>query len=228
MLTKTAELDIKALREGGFSPTDAEIVELNDLAIRIERGKDTTPANMPRVGFAGNVVLHEPTIGALEWWNNFGQDADILPEARITTYFFMLANARKLEFLTKFQTPKEIRKAVKEWRKNVDATQEELWRAMMWVKYGANEMKEQRDELVKTTIDNEEAMDALWYTVIAAAGALGVVPSDLRTCTHSELLATLIEANLYTRHPMKMSVAKDYIAYRQLLKKIEERGQNNG
>lgn len=228
MLTKTAEIDIKALRDGGFNPTDAEIVELNDLAIRIERGKDTTPANMPRVAFAGNVVLHEPTVGALEWWNNFGLDADMLPEARLMTYFYMLANARNLDHLNKFQTPKEIRKAVKEWKKRVDATDAELWRAMMWVKYGANEVKAERDAMVKTTMDNEEAMNALWYTVIAAAGALGISPDDLRTCTHSELLATLVEANLYARHPMKMSVAKDYIAYRQLLRKIEERGKDNG
>lgn len=65
MLTETAKNDLAALRAAGFSPTDEEIVKLNDLAIRIERGKDTTPANMPRVAFAGNVVLHEPTIGAI-------------------------------------------------------------------------------------------------------------------------------------------------------------------
>lgn len=65
MLTETAKNDLAALRQQGFKPTDEEVVALNDLAIRIERGKDTTPANMPRVAFAGNIVLHEPTVGAM-------------------------------------------------------------------------------------------------------------------------------------------------------------------
>lgn len=228
MLTETAKNDLAALRQQGFKPTDEEIVELNDLAVRIERGKDTTPANMPRVGFAGNAVLHEPTVGALEWWNDYGQDADMIPDARMMTYFFMLAHARSLDYLATLQTPKDIRNAVKKWKKHIAATDKELWRAMMWVKYGANEVKAEYDARVKSTIDSEEAMDALWYTIIAAAGALGVSPDDLKTCTHSELVATLVEANLYARNPMKMSIAKDYIAYRQLMKKIEERGKDNG
>lgn len=152
----------------------------------------------------------------------------MIPEARITTYFFMLAHARSLDYLAALQSPKDIRNAVKEWKKRVGATERELWRAMMWAKYGANEVRAEYDEAIKTTIDSEETMDALWYTVIAAAGALGVSPDDLKTCTHSELVASLVEANLYARNPMKMSIAKDYIAYRQLMKKIEERGREDG
>ena len=68
MLTELARQDLKALRAQGFNPTDEEIVALNDLAIRIERGQNTTPYNMPRIGFAGSCVLHEPTVGALQWW----------------------------------------------------------------------------------------------------------------------------------------------------------------
>lgn len=65
MLAETARLDLAALRAAGFSPTDEEIIKLNDIALRIEHGKDTTAVNAPRTAFAGNVVLHEPTIGAL-------------------------------------------------------------------------------------------------------------------------------------------------------------------
>lgn len=140
MLTKTVKNDLAALRQQGYSPTDEEVVKLNDLAIRIERGKETTPANMPRVGFAGNVVLHEPTIGALEWWHDFGRDSAWTNDGRLETYFFMLANARNLDYLETLQRPKDIRNAVKQWKKRIDATHQELWRAMMWVKYGADEV----------------------------------------------------------------------------------------
>ena len=98
----------------------------------------------------------------------------------------------------------------------------------MYVKYGAEEVRAEYDAKIRSSLESEEAMDAMWYTVIAAAGAIGVAPDDLKTCTQSELVAALVEANLYARNPMKMSIAKDYIAYRQLLKEIEQRGKDNG
>lgn len=70
-------------------------------------------------------------------------------------------------------------------------------------------------------------MNTLWMTVIASSGALGLSPDDLKTCTTSELVASLMQANLRARIPMKQSVAKDYIAYRQIMRKIEERGTHN-
>lgn len=181
MLTETARHDLAALRAAGYAPTDEEVVRLNDLAIRIERGKETTPANMPRVGFAGNVILHEPTIGALEWWQDFGKDAAWTTDGRLMTHFFMLAHARRLDYLNTLQRPKDIRAAVKKWQKMIDATQAELWRAAMWVKFGAEDARMELDRKIADSMANEETMDALWYNLIAAAGALGVAPADLKT-----------------------------------------------
>ena len=171
------------MRAAGYEPTDEEVIRLNDLAIRIERGKETTPANMPRVGFAGNVVLHEPTIGGIEWWNDFGKDAAWTNDGRLLTYFFMLAHARMIDYLSSLQKPKEIRTAVKKWKKSIDATTEELWRAMMWVKFGTEGIDEDMRKKVKGALDDEEAMDMLWFNVISSAGALGLTPSDLKTHT---------------------------------------------
>ena len=212
------------MRAAGYEPTDEEIIRLNDLAIRIERGKETTPANMPRVGFAGNVVLHEPTIGAVEWWNDFGRDAAFTSNGRLMTYFFTLAHARNLDFLNTLQKPKDVRAAVKKWKKSIDATQDELWRAMMWVKFGTEELEVEIQKKVEASIEDEEAMDEMWYRVIMSAGALGVLPNDLKTHTMSELIGSLVQANIHARIPMKQSVAKDYMAYRQLMRQIEDRG----
>ena len=233
MLTATAKNDLAALRQQGYTPTDEEIIRLNDLAIRIERGKETTPANMPRIGFAGNVVLHEPTIGAIEWWNNYGCDAAFTDSGRLLTYFFMLSNSRNVSYLNTLTTPKDIRKAVSKWKRNIDATDKELWRAMMWVKYGTEEIEIENQERINDSLQNEETMNTLWYNLIAAAGAIGVTPDMLKTQTQSELISTLIQANLHARIPMKTSVAKDYISYRQLIREIEdrcntERGDLNG
>lgn len=64
--------------------------------------------------------------------------------------------------------------------------------------------------------------------VIACAGALSVAPKDLMTNTQSELVSLLIQANLHARIPMRQSMAKKYIAYKQLIRQIEERGATNG
>lgn len=223
MLTKTAKNDIAALRASGFTPTDEEIIQLNDLALKIECGKDTTPANMPRVAFAGNVVLHEPTIGAIQWWNDFGQDASLSNQWRMFTYLFMLANAKNLEILDGLQTPKEINKAVKKWMKTVDATEDELWRALFYVKFGYEEPE------VKNEDTDENLCDKLWDIVCMTAGMMNVSPESLRTQTQSTLVKCLENSSLKAHLPMKRSVAEDYIKYRQLLRKIEDRGgKDNG
>ena len=228
MLSKIAKNDLEALRSAGYQPTDEEIVQLNDIAIRIERGKETTPANMPRIAVCGNAVLHEPTIGALQWWNDYGKDAAWSSDGRLMTYYFCLANARRLDLLSSLVVHSDIRKAVKEWKKKLQCTEDELWRGLCWVKYGDQSLEDNIDkDKIQTSIDDEQQMNAMWMTVIASSGALGLSPNDLKTFTQSELIGSLMQANLHARIPMKQSVAKDYIAYRQIMRKIEERGTHN-
>lgn len=227
MLTKLAEEDLKSLRKMGCEPTDAEIVELNDLAIRIERGKFTTPANHPRIGFANDVVIHEPTIGALEWWNDYGKDAFIINRWRLYCYFFCLHHSRNLDILDKLHDRESIKTAVKKWVKTLNCTEVELWRAVLWVKFGDCEpYKITQDDYISNTLKNEQKMDLLWATVIAASGYTGLNTEELKTLTQSELYSTIIQSNLHAKIPMKNSIAEDYISYTQLLKKIEERHLN--
>ena len=229
MLTKLAEEDLKSLRKMGCEPTDAEIVELNDLALRIERGKFTTPSNHPRIGFANNVILHEPTIGALEWWSDYGKDAFILSKWKMYCYFFCLYYARNLEVLDKLHKPKDIKTAVKKWVKTLDCTDAELWRALIWVKFGDNELqKTEQEDYINNTLKDEKKLDLMWATVIATSGATGITPKDLKTLTQSEIVSILIQSNLHAKIPMKNSIAEDYISYTQLLKKIEERSLKDG
>ncbi len=222
MLSPLAKSDLAALRLAGFEPSDEEIIRLNDLALAIERGKETTPANHPRYAFAGTTVLHEPTVGALEWWLQFGKDSAITNDARLLTYFFMLANSRHVAYLQTLQNPADIRKAVKEWKKRVDATVEELWRACLYVKHGEDSAGGKPE--IHSSLDNDEQLDLLWRDLIAAAGALHVSPDDLKTCTHSALVDSLLQASLFAHVPMKKSIAEDYIAYRKLIREIEDRG----
>lgn len=231
MLSALAKSDLERLRRAGFSPTDEEIVRLNDLGVRIERGKNTTVANMPRIAFAGNVVLHEPTIGAIVWWHNFGRDASWTTRGKLDTYYWTLANATDPEAFDGLEDAAEIRRRVRQWKRKVFATEGELWRALLWVKSGETVNVEgekvegpQATKHETSSIEDDELIDNLWSSVIAAAGALSLRPQDLRTVTRDTLTELLIAANLHAKIPMKTSVAKDYIAYRQCLKEIESRG----
>lgn len=225
MFSELAKQDLIALRQQGFRPTDEDVIKLNDLALAIERGKNTTPANMPRIGFAGNVILHEPTIGALIWWNQYGVEATTNVKQKMLTYYFMLANSRQLDVLNKLEKPHDINKAVKKWSRTIDATDAELWRALWYVKYG---YENPDSEITGKEPDDDEMLDSLWALVCSASGMLNLPPEELKTQTRSTLTTLMIKASVKAGCPLKCSVANKYIAYKRLLKEIEDRGKNNG
>lgn len=225
MFAKLAQHDLERLRAAGYTPTDAQVIRLNDLAVRIERGKNTTAANMPRIAAAGNVTLYEPTIGAIEWWHNFGRDAAWTTRGRLNIYYWMLAHATDPGAFYKLEKPSAIRRTVRLWLKGVFATEGELWRALLWVKSGEHADDESPRRALDSTIEEDETMDRLYSAVIAASGALSMRPEDLRTVTTDTLTSLLIAANLHAKIPVRTSVAKDYIAYKLCLKDIENGGR---
>lgn len=226
MLAKMAEIDLQKLRASGFNPTDAEIVRLNDLAVRIERGKHTTVANMPRTGCAGNVVLHEPTIAALEWWHQFGRDAAWTTRGKLNVYYWMLAHATDPDAFEGLEDARSIRRAVRHWLRKVFATDGELWRALIWVRSGENPIAEDdRPASVTDSVIDDETFNHVARLTIAAAGMLGVAPKDLKCETLPTLVALIARATQNSKTPMKQSVAKDYIAYQRTIRGIESHGR---
>lgn len=196
MLAQTAKIDLAALRAAGYKPTDEQVIRLNDLALRIERGQETTPENHPRIAFAGNAVLHEPTIGAIEWWMSFGKRAANDPEDLLHIYFFMMAHARKLKVLEELETPEDIMKATKAWMKRVEATDSELLRAMIWAKCGDGDVPQPKSSLA-SSLDSDTSLDLAYANLIAAAGLTHMLPDDLKTLTNSALTSMLVKVAAY-------------------------------
>lgn len=222
MFSELAKNDLKRLRDEGYSITDEEVVALNDLAVQIEAGKETTVANHPRFAFAGNVVLHEPTVGALEWWWSYGNDAAWTTKGKLNTYYFMLAHARDVELLAPLQKPSDINKAVKIWLKSVNATDGELFRALMYVKHGTEYVEEEPNKKTE-----DDGLDSIWNLLLLCSGQMGVKPDDLKTCTQTELMH-LIKHSAKAGLQIKPSIAKQYIKYQMLVKQIESRGKEHG
>lgn len=226
MISELAKQDLKALRDGGYSPTDEEVISLNELAVQIECGKNQTCLNSPRIAFCGQsgIVLHEPTIGGMLWWFEVGRDASDDPKFQMMTHFYMLANCRRLDVLNSVQTKKEVVDSVKKWMKTIDATEAELWRAMLYVK--------RYDELAEDIKPDshkweDDELDRLWAKLIRVSSITGITPKDLMCNTDSQLVSLLMESSLHNHIQYKRSVADLYIRYRELIRAIESRGTSS-
>ena len=223
MLSKMAKNDLMSLREQGYQPTDEEIIKLNDLALKIERGKETTPANMPRIAVVGNVVLHEPTVGSIQWWENFGKNASYSDEMKMMVYYWTLTYATEVDYLNKFKSHREIFKEIKNWSKKLTCTEEQLWKGLLWVKFGGDN-ENPNDQKIKEILDDEQTMNYIWSIVLKVSSSTGIKVEELMTRTQTELSYMLVQSYILAHIPIKQSVADNYIAYRMLIKKIEERG----
>lgn len=228
MISEMARIDLARLRKAGYQPTDEQVIKLNDLALRIEMGKDGSIVNAPRVAHVGNVNLFEPTLAMLDWWHNFGRDSFILTRWRMNAYYFALANARNVELLSSLTDTRAIRRAVKRWAAQVYATDAELWRALLYVKRADGDASGPLGEVDLTvgSAEDDETINRIFAQIIACAGLMHVAPADLKTETPSTLLALLIKASRGTTEPLKMSTAKDYIAYQRVIREIEKHGSN--
>ena len=61
--------------------------------------------------------------------------------------------------------------------------------------------------------------------VLKVSSSTGVKVEDLLSRTQTELSYMLVQSYIMAHIPIKQSVADDYIAYRMLMKKIEESGK---
>ena len=219
MFAALAKIDIERLRDEGYTPTDEEIITLNDLAQQIENGRENTVANSPRFAHAGNVTLYEPTIAAEIWWNEHGLDAAYTTRGQLHVHFFMLAHARDVDTLAALVKPSDIRKAVKVWLRGCGATDAELLRAMLYVKHGLSWiMPDEKPE----EPDTQQRLDKINHMICIAAGVTGIAPETLKTQTHTQLMQMLSATRL--AESVKPSIARLYVRYQQLVRRIEERG----
>ena len=133
MLSKMAMEDIAALRADGIDVPPREVVRLNALGLRVERG--TVSAYMfaaPRVAFLGGSVLHEPTLGAEMWLR---QAVDLFDEDDAQTWFSLrvLSCFRNWRDLPDPTNRKAVLKAVKDTLKTLSSfTVRQVENALAW------------------------------------------------------------------------------------------------
>ena len=139
MVAKRAKEDFEELQAQGLSPTLEDFDRLNQIALPLTEGAETTCANFPRVGWAGDVPFFQPTLAAFAWYHGFAVRVAANPETMDTFWAFALAHAREPAFFKGLQTPEAIERAVREWVEDVPATKDEIMRACRYAVHGFND-----------------------------------------------------------------------------------------
>ena len=136
MISELARGDWEDLRAQGLDPTLEDFDRLNCIALRLKDGDETTCANFPRVGWAGDVPFFEPTVQAFAWYHGFAVRAAANVETETTLWAFALAHAREPHFFDELRTPDAIDKAASEWAASLPVTRDEVVRACRYAVHG--------------------------------------------------------------------------------------------
>ena len=136
MVSELARDDWEGLRAQGLNPTLEDFDCLNQLAIRLTDGAETTCANFPRVGWAGDVPFFEPTLSAFAWFHGYAVRVAKNEETEFTLWAFALAHGRERGAFAALTTADEIEKAVGEWAASLNATRGEVLRACRYAAVG--------------------------------------------------------------------------------------------
>lgn len=136
MVCKLAKDDFLDLQAQGLNPTLEDFDRLNQLAVRIKDGPETTCANFPRVGFAGDIPFFEPTIQAFAWFHTFAARFAANPETEDTFWAFALAHAREPHFFDGLTSAEKIEDAVGRWAASLPVTRDEVLRAVRYAARG--------------------------------------------------------------------------------------------
>lgn len=137
MISKTAIEDIEALRADGIDVPPREVVRLNVLGLRVERGPDSPDVfAAPRVAFLGDVVLREPPLGADMW---MCQALDLFDAEDAQTWFVLRVLICSVPWreLPDPTAERAVRKAMKAAMKRLsDATLRQVANALDWCTEG--------------------------------------------------------------------------------------------
>lgn len=237
MVSELAKGDWEDLRAQGLNPSLEDFDRLNCIALRLKDGDETTCANFPRVGWAGDVPFFEPTIQAFAWYHGFAVRAAANTGTETTLWAFALAHAREPHFFDALTTPEAIDKAASEWAASLPVTRDEVVRACRYAAIGFDDANaaslESADEPPVRRSDTSAAarnLANLEERLAKACAALHVAPADLQCETPSRLDRICEAAAVELGKTVKPNEAKlraDYdLTYREIYLRLKNEQQH--
>lgn len=198
MVSNLAMSDIEALEARGVSLTPQEIIRLNALALRATHSATASDITAcPRIGWAGDVPIHEPTIAADIWVDTYAArwfEGDEFASALL----FACANATVGGFFTRpeLMTAAGTRNAMREWKTTLNATADQLRAALEYAMTG-NDPTEGETAEKKKTAEEEKPQDPSTASCLlsqvdyAIAASLGIPIADIMLLTGTRLISIL-------------------------------------
>ena len=192
MVAKVAREDFEDLQAQGLNPTLEDFDRLNQLALRLQDGAETTSANFPRVGWAGDVPFFEPTLQAFAWYHQLAVRFAANVETENTFWAFALAHARERGAFAALTTPEAIEEAVGKWVASLAVTRDEVMRACRYAVKGFDDAQPAKNGNPQHRADKSAAAENLARVeaqLRAACVALKQPPDALMCETQSRLAA---------------------------------------
>ena len=230
MVAELAKGDWLDLQAQGYNPTLEDFDRLNQLALKLMNGAETTTANFPRIGWAGDVPFYQPTMQVFAWYHTYAKRAAANEETKSTLWAFALAHARIPHFFDRLTTPEEIDKAASAWVEKLSVTREEVFRACKYAAIGFDDAQAaERDGDVTHRENKEEAarnLANLEAKLVEACVALKASPDALMCETPSRLDLIRENAAVELGKPMKKNEALLHADYDLTLREIRQRLKN--
>ena len=231
MLSEMAAEDIKYLEGLGVTLTPVQIVKLNDLALKVVRGRHAAEfVHAPRVAWIrGEHVLHEPTIAMGMWLRDYaGQWWD--GERLLYATAWASAHCHTIGFFAGMTDRRTAEKAVTKWRRSLHCTDDQMLCALLYVVEG----DASRDDHVSVDAAIAEGCpytDIIADAVAASLGAtiaemeakpIRIVEEYVRRWARNQLAMSGAKADLSIR-----GRNKDFEAYQAYVTELEK-GADNG
>lgn len=136
MISEMAREDLAALRAEGVRLTDEQVIRLNSLGLLVERGPHSGEVfAAPRVGWAGPVAIHEPTIQSSRWYVSRACDW-WCGDSLFWALAWACAHAPRRGWFARWQTEGLARAAVERWASALTCTTVQLQTALQYAVSG--------------------------------------------------------------------------------------------
>lgn len=177
MTSRLAKSTIEQLKSEGLNPSFEDIIKLNALGLKVERGSESFNfSSVPRVSFLGDFTLWEPTIGKRIWIDTARQ----LIQDNITSQIYFLAYALNCPSckLPELDDTKKLKKEVEKFRDEVliNFTETQILYAIDYCLEGNDsiEGEDYVDEEQKSVIEIPKEVSSMSNQLLCEALSYGI------------------------------------------------------
>jgi len=231
VVSALAREDYNDLIDDGLKPTLDDFDRLNQIALRLTDGAETTSRNFPRIGWAGDIPFYQPTCAALAWYLECVDRADFDTATKDACWFYALNHGRDAQAFDDLVSSRVVLGAVNKWLSSLPVTRDEIARACRFAATGFDDAvagktpAESAADADKTDeTKREESLGGLHECVTIAAALTSIAPDKLMRETPDRLRMMIDEVRaLHDKGDRDGGSGKKQKDYDMTLREIRKR-----